>query len=104
MFDEFDTQKQRKLCFDDLVKFGVIYPDQVQTHREEWDVDRTGFLDKRQFCEMMCPAGYRAVASSLIGTQRDGKRVMYIDPYGWRLEEVRGPISPKRRSICLMAS
>jgi hypothetical protein len=88
MFQHFDKKQNGKLYFEDLVEVGVVYPDEVERTREDWDRDNNGFLAMPQFCEMMCPVGFRATASSLVGHLSNGKRVLFDGGIGgWRTDE-----------------
>jgi len=74
VFRHYDDAGSGEILFEDLVSKGLIYEDQVKTCKKEWDGNGNGTLGMREFCEMMCPAGYRASKESKIGTQKDGRR------------------------------
>mmetsp|Transcript_91421 Transcript_91421/g.175305 ORF Transcript_91421/g.175305 Transcript_91421/m.175305 type:complete len:863 (+) Transcript_91421:16-2604(+) len=87
IFKHYDAKGSGEIHFDHLVTVGLIYEDQIDKWREDWDADGNGLLDMTEFCDMMCPAGFRATKDSLVGSQKDGRRVRFdhwID--GWREE------------------
>lgn len=87
VFRHYDDGESGEILFDALVEKGLIYADQIETCKKDWDRNGNGLLDMLEFCQMMCPVGYRASQESTIGTQKDGKRVVFdkqID--GWRLD------------------
>lgn len=91
IFKHYDQEYKStgELHFDYLVDVGLIYQDQIHKWREDWDADGNGMLDLEEFCDMMCPAGYRATKKSVVGSLEDGRRVRYdhwID--GWRAEQL----------------
>lgn len=91
IFQSFDTLRAGELSLEDLVQVGLIYPDQIEKTREDWDGNKDGFLDMQEFCEMMCPAGYRVNTKAFVGTLPDGNRVIYDGVIGsWRLDDSKG--------------
>jgi len=99
VFRHYDEDGVGEIPFDRLVAVGLIYADEVVRWREEWDADGNGMLDMLEFCDMMCPAGYRATRRSLVGSTKDGRRVRFdrwID--GWRAEGLEGILLGNARS------
>mmetsp|Transcript_111068 Transcript_111068/g.313283 ORF Transcript_111068/g.313283 Transcript_111068/m.313283 type:complete len:768 (-) Transcript_111068:71-2374(-) len=87
VFRQFDGNNDHKVTFDEIVAAGLIYSDQIDTYRREWDANGDDSLDILEFCEMMCPLGFRAHHRSKIGTQHDGTRVVFDSRLGgWRVE------------------
>lgn len=88
VFDFFDEDRSDEISFDALVTKGLIYEEQVDEYRRLWDNDGNGILDKDEFCDMMCPIGFRATEKAEIGSRPDGSRVIF-DPVlgGWKLDE-----------------
>jgi len=88
VFRYFDEEGKGKLRIEDLVNRGLIYKDQAPTCLKAWDKNADEMLDLLEFCEMMCPLGYRAHAKATTGSLRDGTKVVY-DPEVkyWRLAE-----------------
>lgn len=87
VFEHFDEEKEGEITFDTLVTKGLIYSDQVEEYRLLWDDDGNGRLSQSEFCDMMCPVGFRASAKSEIGSGADGRRVLFDYSVGcWKLE------------------
>jgi len=88
IFRLFDKKCRGTVQFSELVELGVIHEYQLEQYRSEWDHDSNGHVDMLEFCEMMCPAGYRAHAHAKVGSLPDGRRVLF-DPNlkSWRLED-----------------
>jgi Ca2+-binding EF-hand superfamily protein len=90
VFKHLDVGKLGELTFDQLVNQGLIYKDDVEEARRLWDTDGNGVLDIVEFCQMMCPSGFRASRQSTIGTLKDGTRVALDNNCGsWRLLDNR---------------
>lgn len=87
VFEHFDEHRQGEILFETLVTKGLIYTEQVEEYRILWDEDGNGVLSLDEFCDMMCPVGFRATHKSERGSQPDGRRTCY-DPCvgGWKLE------------------
>eukprot|EP00929_Paragymnodinium_shiwhaense_P113067 TRINITY_DN81332_c0_g1_i1.p1 TRINITY_DN81332_c0_g1~~TRINITY_DN81332_c0_g1_i1.p1 ORF type:complete len:670 (-),score=165.76 TRINITY_DN81332_c0_g1_i1:124-2133(-) len=87
IFRLFDDSGDGKAQFEELVTHGLLYPDQKEDFQKEWDKNGDGDLDVFEFCEMMCPTGYRAFEGSLVGSLPDGRKVLYDAALCcWRLE------------------
>mmetsp|Transcript_9213 Transcript_9213/g.20436 ORF Transcript_9213/g.20436 Transcript_9213/m.20436 type:complete len:715 (-) Transcript_9213:102-2246(-) len=89
VFQHFDEDRSGEVTFEELTMKGLIYEDQVEAFVREWDRNGDGALDITEFCEMMCPIGWRASVESKIGSQKDGTRVVFdANSGGWHaLEE-----------------
>lgn len=67
------------LTWQELVSRGLHDPEEEETRQSP--------LGVLQFCELMCPSGYRAHANALVGSDPLGNRVFYDEKLGsWRLE------------------
>jgi len=87
VFRYFDEDCSGALTFEELASKGLIYEEDVVHCINQWDRSGNGKLELLEFCDMMCPSGYRACESATIGTQYDGTRVI-LDPKidGWRVD------------------
>lgn len=89
VFKHFAGPDTSEIPFDELVDLGLICEDGIDDAREHYDSDGNGMLDMYEFCEMMCPLGYRASAESQIGTLEDGTRITVNPKNGkWHLEKL----------------
>jgi len=87
VFKHFDDDSSGEVSLDELVAKGLIYADQKEAYRREWDRNGDGCFDMFEFCEMMCPLGMRAYEKTRIGSQKDGTKVIHDISLGiWRLE------------------
>eukprot|EP00928_Gymnodinium_smaydae_P097028 TRINITY_DN8693_c0_g1_i2.p1 TRINITY_DN8693_c0_g1~~TRINITY_DN8693_c0_g1_i2.p1 ORF type:complete len:738 (-),score=205.17 TRINITY_DN8693_c0_g1_i2:88-2301(-) len=86
VFDWFDEDNSGELMFDELVLRGLIYEDQIEAYRRDWDTNGDGSLCVHEFCDMMCPLGYRAYANSKVGSLKDGTRlVLNVNNSTWEI-------------------
>jgi len=93
-FKHFDEDGSGEVTLEELVTKGLIYADQVEQYRKEWDRNGDGSFDMNEFCEMMCPLGYRAYPQSKIGSAKDGTRLEFDGVIGgWRCETASKPQS-----------
>lgn len=88
VFRYFDDDCSGEVLLDELVAKGLIYEDQAAIYFRDWDKNGDGSLDLLEFCEMMCPCGYRAHPEAQVGLRADGKRVIF-DPTldCWRIDD-----------------
>lgn len=69
----------------ELVKNGVI----DEEDKQEWCKIHGSNITVQEFCELLCPAGFRATAQSQVGSLPDGRRVIVCPRLGvWRLASV----------------
>jgi Ca2+-binding EF-hand superfamily protein len=86
VFEHFDEDRNGEIQFDKLVTKGLIYVEQVDSYRQLWDANGDGILSLQEFCEMMCPVGYRATGKSEVGFMPDGRCVRHDPVIGhWKL-------------------
>lgn len=84
VFHIYDDDGSGSLQIDELIKKGVIDVDNI-TSEDQCYLD-DGEVDLLEFCEMMCPAGYRATPQSKVGTLPDGRRVVLDEKLNcWRM-------------------
>lgn len=98
VFRHFDDDNSGEVSLEELVEKGLIYEDQSEAYFEEWDANGDGCLNLLEFCEMMCPAGFRAHPNAKIALQADGAKLVY-GPQGWRLAKLAG--TPSADQPCL---
>eukprot|EP00444_Apocalathium_aciculiferum_P001988 CAMPEP_0183417192 /NCGR_PEP_ID=MMETSP0370-20130417/24269_1 /TAXON_ID=268820 /ORGANISM="Peridinium aciculiferum, Strain PAER-2" /LENGTH=328 /DNA_ID=CAMNT_0025600759 /DNA_START=1 /DNA_END=987 /DNA_ORIENTATION=+ len=77
VFQFFDDDCSGSVQMDELISKGLIYEDQAEQYRLEWDTNGDGVLDLYEFCEMMCPVGYRAHEKSLVGSSPEGAKLVF---------------------------
>jgi hypothetical protein len=88
IFRDLDATGDGQVTFKRLVQAGLLHDYQIPRAQAAWDSDGNGTLDEQEFCEMMCPLGFRASASSLVGSRRDGSRVVYDEnTEHWRMDK-----------------
>merc|ERR1712187_916834 len=67
-----------KVSFSFLVREGFMHDYQHEEFKRLWDQNGDGLLEFNEFCQMMCPAGYRADESAKTGRLTDG-RTVFLD-------------------------
>lgn len=77
VFDYFDEDRNGTIRLEELVSKGLIYEEQAPAYFRQWDRNGDGLLDLLEFCEMMCPIGYRAHRDCESGSSPDGTRVVF---------------------------
>mmetsp|Transcript_149773 Transcript_149773/g.481003 ORF Transcript_149773/g.481003 Transcript_149773/m.481003 type:complete len:506 (+) Transcript_149773:1-1518(+) len=77
VFQFFDDDGSGSVQMDELISKGLIYEDQAEQYKLEWDTNGDGVLDLYEFCEMMCPVGYRAHEKSLVGSSPEGVKLVF---------------------------
>mmetsp|Transcript_85928 Transcript_85928/g.164409 ORF Transcript_85928/g.164409 Transcript_85928/m.164409 type:complete len:281 (-) Transcript_85928:8-850(-) len=88
VFKLFDCDGSGELSLSEMIKHGLIDEDRIEEY-EEWIKSKpNGALDMYEFCEMMCPAGFRAMQQSIVGSLPDGRRVCLDQRLGcWKQVE-----------------
>jgi len=87
VFTEYDIDESGTVSFEELLVMGVVHDYQRQEFMAKWDRDGNGELDTDEFCEFLCPRGFRAHDHSTTGTMSDGTRVyMNVTSGQWVVE------------------
>jgi len=87
VFRLYDEDYSGSLHVDELVKQALV----PEEEKQEWCRQHNGQteLNALEFCEMMCPAGFRATAHSTCGTLPDGRHVVLDSRLAcWRLADI----------------
>lgn len=88
VFKYFDKDASGTVTAEELVHSGLLDREQATRYLSEVDTDGSGEMAMIEFCEMMCPNGYRAVGTSMKGTDEMGRRVVLDERLGgWRRED-----------------
>jgi len=88
VFRFFDKDQSGGVTFDEMIKSGLVDDDQATRYIQEWDADKSGELGLMEFCEMMCPCGFRAHDGAKHAMTKDGRVVIQDETHGyWRLNE-----------------
>lgn len=83
-FRWFDADNSGTVSIHELVESGLLDKEQATRYLKEWDQDGTGDFTCLEFCQMLCPSGYRANEESKVGTDKNGNRVMFDEAtYHW---------------------
>lgn len=86
VFHFYDKDHTGYVTADELFHEGLM--DKENASRYVFDGDSDGQLSLHEFCQIMCPTGYRAKAEAEIGTNDEGQRIVYDKRLGgWRLED-----------------
>ena len=90
VFGHFDDDHSGTVSYSELVEKGLIYDDRSgRQFLSEFDRDGNGMLDELEFCQMMCPFGFRAHAGVKTASLPNGDRVVFDERLGfWRLDVV----------------
>jgi len=88
-FTEYDIDESGTVSFEELLVMGVVHDYQRQEFMAKWDRDGNGELDTDEFCEFLCPRGFRAHDHSTTGTMSDGTRVYMNVTSGQWVAELR---------------
>jgi len=100
---KFDEMCGGVLTFDALHELAFESADEVEVlqSRRMFDINTDGLCDVDEFCEMMCPSGYRATSHSTVATMPDSTRIVLDSISGdWRQDvmqmsrQVTGAESP----------
>jgi hypothetical protein len=88
IFEMVDVDKSNSVSFEELISAGIIHSEQEARYRKDWDHDGNGTLDLLEFCEMMCPAGFRAHADAQVALLMDGRLIVFDGLLNcWRVEQ-----------------
>jgi len=90
VFRFFDNDGSGSVTVDELIHSGLMDKDQARKYVMEVDgPDGDGELSILEFCELFCPTGFRAHNKAKVGTDDQGRRLVFDDRMnGWRLEEM----------------
>eukprot|EP00435_Cladocopium_sp_Y103_P075225 s5_g55.t1 len=89
VFDHFDKDGGGKISTNELVMSGLVDKDGAKDFIRK-AADANGEIGLKDFCEMLCPHGYRATEQSVVGSTALG-RVARLDKNTrtWRLKEAK---------------
>lgn len=89
VFDHFDKDGGGKISTNELVMSGLVDKDGAKDFIRK-ATDANGEIGLKDFCEMLCPHGYRATEQSVVGSTALG-RVARLDKNTrtWRLKEAK---------------
>jgi len=88
VFAHFDKDCSGTVTAEELVHSGLLDRDQAQRYLCEVDTKGHDEVNLAEFCEMLCPTGFRATDSSDTGTDSIGQRLVYDSRLGgWREED-----------------
>lgn len=77
VFNHFDEDQSGTVSLEELITHGLIYEDQVDSFLAEWNKDGDEGLDLLEFCELMCPTGFRANVKSTSAQLPSGLKIFY---------------------------
>lgn len=72
VFTQMDADGSGDIEVHEMVATGLIHEDQAVKWMKMWDTRGEGSLNLWEFCEMMCPAGFRAYEEAATGSLPDG--------------------------------
>eukprot|EP00415_Alexandrium_ostenfeldii_P001225 UN1225 len=91
IFRYFDKDNHGAISTEDLVRAGLMDRDTARKCFNAVDGDGSGELVLAEFCEIMCPTGFRANSRAETATTKDGERVLFDRRLQcWRLEDRNG--------------
>eukprot|EP00928_Gymnodinium_smaydae_P008902 TRINITY_DN13284_c0_g1_i1.p1 TRINITY_DN13284_c0_g1~~TRINITY_DN13284_c0_g1_i1.p1 ORF type:complete len:673 (+),score=107.18 TRINITY_DN13284_c0_g1_i1:55-2073(+) len=83
VFETVDIDGSGTVSFEELMHYGVMYKEQFEEYvRICGGKTTTAELSKWEFCEMMCPAGFRVYEDSRTCRQADGQLIHMDDATG----------------------
>eukprot|EP00747_Dinoflagellata_sp_TGD_P212859 gnl/TRDRNA2_/TRDRNA2_85894_c0_seq1.p1 gnl/TRDRNA2_/TRDRNA2_85894_c0~~gnl/TRDRNA2_/TRDRNA2_85894_c0_seq1.p1 ORF type:complete len:756 (-),score=147.77 gnl/TRDRNA2_/TRDRNA2_85894_c0_seq1:199-2466(-) len=87
VFKHFDKDGSGTVTIEELIHSGLIDREQAYRYVSEVDQDGNGEIDSSEFCELMCPNGYRANERAVHATTDGGQRIVYDQGIScWRME------------------
>lgn len=88
VFNYFDKDRGGSVSANELILFGLIDKDYAKEFINVADTDGNGEIDMAEFCELMCPHGFRASETSVTGSTVLGQPARLDDTTKtWRLKE-----------------
>jgi len=88
VFKFFDKDSSGSVSFEEMVDSGLMDRETATSYLREWDKNTSGELCLNEFCEMLCPIGYRAHDKAERGTDAEGRLVVLDRKTGsWRRTE-----------------
>mmetsp|Transcript_22102 Transcript_22102/g.39657 ORF Transcript_22102/g.39657 Transcript_22102/m.39657 type:complete len:635 (-) Transcript_22102:83-1987(-) len=88
VFQSFDSDGGGTVTASELISSGLMDIDSARKFISEVDQDGSGEIDMDEFCELMCPHGFRAHESSEVGSTPLGKGVKFFRKADtWRLKD-----------------
>eukprot|EP00928_Gymnodinium_smaydae_P005867 TRINITY_DN1202_c1_g2_i1.p1 TRINITY_DN1202_c1_g2~~TRINITY_DN1202_c1_g2_i1.p1 ORF type:complete len:650 (+),score=160.28 TRINITY_DN1202_c1_g2_i1:156-2105(+) len=87
LFEYFDLDSSGSISLDELKNAGLLSEDQYEEYLRDWDQNGDNQFSLAEFCEMMCPAGFRAFETSKVGSLSNGRKVLFDEEIkSWRVE------------------
>lgn len=91
VFRYFDKDAHGAISSEELVRAGLMDRETARKCFNVVDGDGSGELEMGEFCEIMCPTGFRANSRAETATTKDGERVLFDKRLQcWRLEDTSG--------------
>lgn len=96
IFSLIDKKKEEKVSFNALSSmkddsgFPLVEMEQLQGHIVKWGSESHSHLQRQEFLEMMCPAGFRTSEDAWIGTDVEGNVVVRSASGVWHQREDLG--------------
>jgi len=88
VFSFFDKDGGGSLSVSELIMSGLMDRDYAKRFISEVDQDGSGEIDSSEFCELMCPNGFRAHEHSETGSTPLGEGIRFDQKTGtWRMKQ-----------------
>ncbi|CAE7783198.1 unnamed protein product, partial [Symbiodinium pilosum] len=98
VFNFFDKDGGGSVSANELILSGLIDKDYAKEFICVADTDGSGEIDMDEFCELMCPHGFRAAEKSVIGSTVFGQPARLDEAsQTWRLKEAPPIVAKSRR-------